>query len=240
MKNVKRKILPVLILIFAITFLSCKNNKTEKEESGEEMPMDTVSVAAVMEPFKVIVIKHKVANYDKWRKEYDAHDSVRVAHGISHFVIGRGMDDPNTIIVIDKMNDVMKAKEFSALPSLKGAMKKAGVMGVPEFAYYDVIRNDDSKINIKNRLMVTHRVKDFDAWLKVYDAEGMAKRMEEGLIDRGMARGIDDPNMVTLVFAISDMDKAKASINSEEKKKLMTEAGVEGAPQMFYYKLEDN
>jgi hypothetical protein len=239
MKNLKRKILPVLILIFTITFLSCKNNKTEKDESAAEMPMDTASVAAVMEPFKVIVIKHKVANYDKWRKEYDAHDSVRVAHGISHFVIGRGMDDPNTIIVIDKMDDLMKAKEFSAMPSLKEAMKKAGVSGTPEFAYYDVIRNDDSKINIKNRLMVTHRVKDFDAWLKVYDAEGITKRMEEGLIDRGMARSLDDPNMVALVFAISDMEKVKAVINSEAQKKLMTEAGVEGAPEMFYYTMED-
>jgi hypothetical protein len=33
--------------------------------------------------------------------------------------------------------------------------------------------------------MVTHR-KDFDAWLKVYDEEGTIKRMEEGLIDRGL------------------------------------------------------
>jgi hypothetical protein len=42
---------------------------------------------------------------------------------------------------------------------------------------------------------------------------------------------------VTLVFAISDIDKAKAMINSEEQKKLMIEAGVEGVPEMFYYKL---
>jgi len=239
MKNVKKFLVPVLLLVFTVAFLSCKKNKTEKMETEEGMPMDTVAEVAAFEPFKVIVIKHKVADYDKWRKGYDAHDSVRQAYGISHYVIGRGMDDRNTVIVIDKMNDVTKAKEFSAMPSLKEAMKKAGVIGSPEFAYYEVIRNDDSKINLKDRLMVTHRVKDFDAWLKVYDAEGVAKRMEEGLIDRGMARSIDDPNMVTLVFAISDMEKAKAAINSEAKKKLMTEAGVEGSPKMFYYKLEN-
>lgn len=239
MKNVKKFLVPVLLLVFTVAFLSCKKNKTEKMETEEGMPMDTVAEVAAFEPFKVIVIKHKVADYDKWRKGYDGHDSIRQAYGISHYVIGRGMDDRNTVIVIDKMNDVTKAKEFSAMPSLKEAMKKAGVIGSPEFAYYEVIRNDDSKINLKDRLMVTHRVKDFDAWLKVYDAEGVAKRMEEGLIDRGMARSIDDPNMVTLVFAISDMEKAKAAINSEEKKKLMTEAGVEGSPKMFYYKLEN-
>jgi hypothetical protein len=240
MKNVKKFLSPLLILVFTVAFLSCKNNKTEKVESEEEMAMDADTAVAAFEPFKLIVIKHKVADYDIWRKEYDAHDSVRQAYGIRHFVVGRGIYDSNTIIVMDVMNDVMKAKEFSVMPSLKEAMKKAEVTGKPEFGYYDVIRYDDSKINIRERLMVTHHVKDFDAWLKVYDAEGLTKRMEEGFIDRGMARNLDDPNMVTVVFAISDLEKAKASISSEEKKKMMMDAGVEGDPQMFYYKLESN
>ncbi|WP_262488517.1 hypothetical protein [Flavobacterium gillisiae] len=42
---------------------------------------------------------------------------------------------------------------------------------------------------------------------------------------------------MTIVFVISDIDKAKALITSEEQKKLMKEAGVEGVPEMFYYKL---
>ena len=239
MRNIKNFLKPVLILVFTVAFLSCKNNKTEKTEPEEAKAMDTTSAVAVFEPFQVIVIKHKVADYEKWRKGYDAHDSVRKAYGISHYMIGRGIDDPNTIVVINKFSDVQKAKEFSMLPNLKEAMKKAGVISKPEFYYYDVIRNDDTQISERNRLKVTHRVKDFDAWLKVYDAEGTAKRMEEGLIDRGMARSIDDPNMVTLVFAVTDMEKAKASINSEAKKKLMMDAGVEGAPQMFFYKIVD-
>jgi hypothetical protein len=239
MKNLKKILSLLLIVVITVAFLSCKNNKTEKVESEEEMSMDTDTTVAASEPFKLIVIKHKVADYDKWRKEYDSHDSVRQSYGINHFVVGRGMDDPNTVIIMDKMDDVVKAKEFSAMPTLKEAMKIAGVIGQPEFGYYEVIRNDDSKINIKDRLMVTHRVKDFDAWLKVYDTEGMAKRMEEGLVDRGIARSIDDPNMVTVVFAISDLEKAKASISSEAKRNLMQEAGVEGAPKMLFYKLED-
>jgi hypothetical protein len=239
MKNIKLFLKPVLILVFAVAFLSCKNNKTEKTEPEKAMPKDTTKAVAVFEPFKVIGIKHKVADYNKWRQEYDSHDSIRMAYGISHYMIGRGIDDANMIMVIDKINDVTKAKEFSVLPDLKEKMKKAGVIGKPEFTYYEVIRNDNTQIDQKDRLMVTHRVKDFDAWLKVYDAEGTAKRMEEGLIDRGLARSIDDPNMVTIVFAITDLKKAKASITSEAKKKLMMEAGVEGTPQMFFYKIVD-
>lgn len=239
MKNIEKFLKPVLIVFLVASCLSCKNNKIENTETEEAMPNDTATTVAVFEPFKVIGIKHKVADYDKWRKEYDSHDSMRMAYGISHYMIGRGIDDSNLIMIIDKINDVPKAKEFSVLPDLKEKMKKAGVIGKPEFTYYEVIRNDDTQIDQKDRLMITHRVKDFDAWLKVYDAEGTAKRMEEGFIDRGLARGIDDPNMVTIVFAITDMKKAKSSITSEAKKKLMMDAGVEGAPQFFFYKIVD-
>ena len=237
MEHIKKFLKPVLIIVFMVTVLSCKNNKTEKVDEPKKIEESIAPVIPVFTPFDVIVIKHKVGNYDKWLEAYNAHDSIRQSYGISHFVIGRGIENENMIIVIDKINDIKRAKEFSTLPSLKEAMKKAGVMGVPMFSFYNVIRNDDSKINIKDRLMVIHKVKDFDAWLKVYDTEGTAKRMEEGLIDRGMARSIDDPNMVTLVFAVSDMKKAKAAITSEAKKKIMMEGGVVGAPEIVYYKL---
>jgi hypothetical protein len=239
MKNIEKFLKPVLIVFLVASFLSCKNNKTEKTETEEAMPADTATAVAVFEPFKVMVIKHKVADYDKWRKEYDAHDSIRTAYTISHYMVGRGTDDANMIVTATKFIDLQKAKDFSVLPYLKEAMKKAGVIGKPEFSYYEVIRNDDTPIDQKDRVMVTHKVKDFDAWLKVYDAEGTAKRIEEGLIDRGLARGIDDPNMVTIVFAITDKKKAKESMTSEAKKKLMIDAGVIGSPEMFFYKVMD-
>lgn len=223
------------MVVMAVAFFSCKNNKKEDAAPEEAKVMDTTTAVAAFEPFKVMVVQQNVADYDKWRKEYDAHDSMRQAYGITHYMIGRGIDEAKRIVVIDKMTDVQKAKAFSVLPNLKEAMKAGGVIGKPEFAYYDVIRNDPAKIDQKDRLMVIHRVKDFDAWLKVYDAEGTVKRMEEGLIDRGMARSIDDPNRVALVFAITDRAKAKASISGEAKKKLMTDAGVEGAPELFFY-----
>ena len=111
--------------------------------------------------------------------------------------------------------------------------------GPPSFSYADVIRNEDSKIEIKDRVMVVHRVKDFDAWLKVFDQEGSTTRMGNGLIDRALARDADDANKIYIVFAISDMEKAKIRMNSDELKKLMTDAGVEGPPQFNFYRLID-
>jgi quinol monooxygenase YgiN len=236
MKKFQTKSLFFLAFIFVLTIISCKKNEVKVEE--KTAPVE-VPAAPEFTPFKVIRIMHTVADYDKWRPAYDAHDSIRKSYGITHFHIGRDASNPNLVYIIDKIEDVKKAKDFAALPALKEAMKKGGVTSKPSFSYYEVIRFNDSTFTQKDRLMVTHKVKDFDAWLKAYDAEGKAKRMEEGLIDRAMSRNLDNPNIVSLTFVVTDMAKAKASISSEAKKKVMMDAGVEGKPEIVFYTLTD-
>lgn len=111
--------------------------------------------------------------------------------------------------------------------------------GTPSFDYIEVVRNNDSVIEQKERMLVAHKVKDYDAWLKAFDGEGSATRAGYGLLDRGIARGIDDPNMVYVLFAVTDLAKAKARGQSEELKKLMADAGVVGPPKMHLFKLVD-
>lgn len=189
--------------------------------------------------FKLIMIQHPVSDFQLWKSVYTAHDSLRQSFGISNYAIGVGTDDPTMVVVFNKITDETRAKEFAALPALSEAMEKAGVTGNPTFTYMDVIRNDSTKIDQKERIMIAHKVKDFDAWLKVFDEEGSAKRKENGLLDRGLARGLDNPNMVYIVFAITDKEKATARINSEELKKIMMDAGVEGQPQFMYFNLSE-
>jgi quinol monooxygenase YgiN len=237
-----------MIFAFGIVlfFSSCNNSAGEKaaktsDTAAAVASTDTSAKTTVAEPaftpFKVLLVQHKVKNFDKWKAGYMAHDSMRNAYGISRYGLGRVIGDTNTILVFDKINDIAKAKEFAASPSLKDAMQKAGVIGKPKFSYADVVRNDDSKIDQAERVMVAHHVKDYDGWLKAYDGEGKATRAANGLLDRGLARGVEDPNMVYIVFAITDMTKAKARINSPELKKLMTDAGVDKTPEITYYKL---
>ena len=73
----------------------------------------------------------------------------------------------------------------------------------------------------QRNVSVTHHVKNFDAWLKVYDGEGKDTRgCEDGTVDRAMSRGIEDTNMVSVVFVITQiMAKAKARVASPELKK---------------------
>ena len=111
---------------------------------------------------------------------------------------------------------------------------KQGLFQNRQFNLFHVIRfNPDSKE--KQWVLVTHKVKDFDAWLKVFDAEGTATRATYGLVDVVLARGLNDSNLVHIVFDISDMAKAKARMNDPALKKIMTDAGVISAPKIEFY-----
>ena len=233
MKSITKFLTPVIAACFAVTLFSCNNGGEEKKE--EKKAGD--STVAETKPFKMLVVQHKVADFAKWKPGYLAHDSMRTAYGLAQFRLGRGLDDSNMVFVINKMSDVPKAKEFAASPGLKDAMQKAGVISQPIISYIDVVRLDTSMIPQQERVMVTHKVKDFDAWLKAFDGEGKAARAANGLVDRVLGRSADDPNTVYLVFAITDMAKAKARSSSPELKKLMTDAGVEGLPTRVYFRL---
>ena len=58
--------------------------------------------------------------------------------------------------------------------------------------------------------------------------------MKDGIEDGVLARGIDDPNLVFLVFKFSDIEKAKAAMNNPERQKLMKESGVIGKPELYF------
>ena len=147
------------------------------------------------------------------------------------------MKDSNLVYVADKFDDLARAQTFSTLPNLKEAMKKAGVVDKPGFSYAEMVRSDDSPIESNDRLGVAHHVKDYAAWLKAFDAEGPAARAANGLVDRGLARGLVDSNMVYITFAVTDMAKAKARYTSPELKKIMTDAGVDSPPTARWYRI---
>ena len=239
MTTIKRISRPLLAFSFAVALFACNNN-TETAKEEPKKAEDTASVtppapaSAAFTPFDVAEIEHNVKDYAKWRPFFDADSVNRKAAGLENLVVGRGIDNTNRVLIVLNVADVQKAKDFAANPKLKEVMGKAGVISKPGIEFFHVIRfNPDSKE--KQWVIITHKVKDFDAWVKVYDGEGKEKRASEGMIDVALARGIDDPNIVHIVFDITDMAKAKAAIMSEEKKKLMMSAGVEGKPKIEFY-----
>lgn len=235
-----KQISAFLTATLLFTFVSCNNDNTTKEEpkaTTENTTTAKTSEPLAFQPFTVTLIQHKVKDFGKWLTVYEGDDTARKASGLIEIGLGRGLDNNNEVTAAFKTEDVQKAKDFTQSPGLKAAMQKAGVTGPPAISFIKVVRDDNSPIETKDRLMVAHHVKDYDAWLKAYDSEGKETRAANGLIDRSLARGIDDPNMVYVLFAVTDIAKAKARSNSSELKKLMTDAGVDGPPAINFYKL---
>lgn len=226
----------------ALLFASCSSGgeKTEDETTtADSMVADSVTPMAnsqpeAAKPGKVMIVKEKVVNYAKWKESYDSRDSMRMANGLNNYVLGRGMDDSNMVVIILKMDDVDKAKALANSQQLKDKLHKGGVVGTPVFEYLDVVMNDDAPIAVDARLMVSHKVKDWDAWKKSFDEHKQA-RMDAGLTDRGLGYRDGDNHMVSIVFAVNDKKKADEFIKSKDLKDKMTEAGVDGPPSFFYY-----
>ncbi len=222
----------------AVLLISC-NSEPAKEETKSA---DTTAAAPAAEvkpafmPFKVVILQQKVKNFAKSEAEYFNRDSLRNTYGISHYVIGRDARDSNTVFVVDKIQDEEKAKSFYALPGAKALMKKAGVSAPPAFTYAEFVRANDSPLQFTDGLAISHHVKNYDAWLKSYDSDE-ASRRSNGLIERGIARNLYDSNMVSILFEVSDMTKAKAVVASPELKKKMNDAGVDSPPTIRWFKL---
>jgi hypothetical protein len=229
-----------LILVFSMVFFSgCNTNidKNEKEKAFDDTAtLKTTELPTSSKNNNVLVIRHKIANFGNWKKHYEAHDSLRQLHGLYNYVIGRGINDSNIVVVFLKMEDVPRAKELMNSASQKKHMKESGVLDTPSFMYMEVIFNDSSFIDQTARIMVTHKVKECTAWKKIYDDQ-KPERMKAGLIDRGIGYSLDDKNLVGVVLAVTDFKKASAYGNSPDLKDKMMAAGVDGSPTFFYYNI---
>ena len=230
----------MLVISVVVSLLSCNSGPAKEETPATDTAAAATAPAEVkppFTPFKVVVVQHKVKNFAKSEAEYFNRDSLRNTFGITHYVIGRAIKDSNTVFVIDKIEDVDKAKAFYALSGAKDLMKKAGVSSPPGFTYAEFIRGSDQPVQFIDGLAVSHHVKDFNVWLKAFDAEGAATRSANGLVDRGIARNLGDSNTVTVLFEVSDTAKARARVASPELKKIMTDAGVDSPPTIRWYRL---
>lgn len=239
------RFLPVSFLTAVLFLSSCGGNeekaKSEKmsSDSATAAPVTTPPVAAstiVTTPQAMMVVKHKVGNFAKWKASYDAHDSMRVVGGMHNYVVARGVYDSNTVLVIVKTDDMAKAKSFAKDPKLKEAMQKGGVTGPPSFSFVTMVFQDTVAVNSTMRSLTTFMVKDWDAWQKAFP-DGEQERIDNGLTVRALGHDADNNNKVVLVTAIIDSAKAAVYWKSDMLKKRRAASGVIGEPDRFIYKI---
>lgn len=236
-----------LLLYTAMAFFltSCggkgsEENKTDSTTTAADTANSTMAAPAanttITTPQNMMVIMHKVANYEKWKSAYDEHDSARLANGIHNYVIGRGTKDSNMVLVALKVDDLTKAKAFAKDPGLKKAMQKGGVTGTPSISLFTAVFQDTADIGAAIRSQTTFMVKDWDAWQKAFDSSKQ-ERLDNGITVRVYGYDPDNNKKVSLVTALTDTAKAFAYYKSDALKETRKAAGVIGEPQRFLFKI---
>ncbi|MDO6430861.1 hypothetical protein Q4E93_09685 [Flavitalea sp. BT771] len=223
--------------------VSCSGGGNGNKTGTDSTMVDSTKSAAVPEtttiitaPQNMMVAKHKVLNYAKWKSSYDEHDSFRIANGIHSYVIGRGLQDTNMILVAVKVDDMAKTKAFAKDPNLKKAMQKGGVIGTPLFSFVTMTFQDTAAVSSDLRSRTTFTVKDWGAWQKAFE-EGKQERIDNGITVRAFGHDADDDKKVELVTALLDTAKAYAYYKSDMLKKRRAAGGVIGEPERFLFRV---
>jgi hypothetical protein len=82
-----------------------------------------------------LLVRHKVADYSKWKTAYDGHSPARQKAGLKEEHLLRNIDDPNEVILLFQAGEIKKAKEFSESADLREAMQNAGVVDKPDIYF---------------------------------------------------------------------------------------------------------
>ncbi len=91
-----------------------------------------------------LLVHHHVDDYGKWKPFFDEHASERQRAGSKGERLFRSSKDPNEIFVIMEWDSMENAQKFTQSDSLKGAMKKGGVQGIPEAHFLEEISKSSS------------------------------------------------------------------------------------------------
>jgi hypothetical protein len=79
-----------------------------------------------------LFVRHDVADFGKWKAEYDAFEADRRDMGVTAHGVYRDDGRPNSVTAYHDFKSMDAAKAFASSSRLKQAMKRAGVSSEPE------------------------------------------------------------------------------------------------------------
>jgi len=84
-----------------------------------------------------MLIRHKVAEFAKWKPVYEDHLAARQKAGLKEVHLLRNIEDSNEVVLLFSVEDADKAKAFAASDDLRHAMQKAGVTDKPDVYFLE-------------------------------------------------------------------------------------------------------
>jgi hypothetical protein len=86
-----------------------------------------------------LIVRHRVKNFDNWKKVFDSMFDIRRSHGWISAIVFRDGADPNMVTVVNRVKDLDGAKRYGGSAELRAGMEKAGVQGPPEVFFVEEV-----------------------------------------------------------------------------------------------------
>jgi heme-degrading monooxygenase HmoA len=79
-----------------------------------------------------MLVRHKVADFDKWRAVFDSNAEAQKEAGLRLKQLLRNVDDPNEVFLFFEVDDLEAAKGFVNAPEAHDAKEDSGVIDEPD------------------------------------------------------------------------------------------------------------
>ncbi len=86
---------------------------------------------------KYVVIRHRVADYPRWRRVFDERGEAQRAAGVRVTHVLTEVGDRNHVVLIFEVDDFETARAYFARPEVPEAMDSGGVAEEPEIRYLE-------------------------------------------------------------------------------------------------------
>lgn len=83
----------------------------------------------------LLVVRHKVNDFDAWKPVFDEHGAARAASGCKGGRLYCSSDDPKEVVILFRWDNHANARKFTESADLRDAMTRAGVADAPDFYF---------------------------------------------------------------------------------------------------------
>ncbi len=84
-----------------------------------------------------MLVRHKVADFSRWKRVFDAHAAAQQASGMKVEKVLRNIDEPNEVFLLFKVSQIEKARAFVSSPEVPQAMQDSSVLDDPDIYFLD-------------------------------------------------------------------------------------------------------
>ena len=177
-----------------------------------------------------LVVFHHVADYDSWKTAFDEHEDVRRGHGQLEHRVYRSVDNPNRVVVHNDFPSEDAARGLMDDPSLADAMRRAGVTDEPWLGLIERVdqkRYTDGSVGVT--MAVHHRVRDYEAWKRIFD-EYEDVRRSYGQLEHRIYHPLEDSLQLVVHNDFPTAQAAESFGTDPSVPEAMQRAGVEDEP----------